>query len=49
MHAESVARAYGQALRRRTTRPLVHHSDRGIQYCSGLYQHLHAQHGQSAR
>ncbi|WP_156958003.1 IS3 family transposase [Pseudomonas knackmussii] len=46
LHAESVAHAYSQALRRRTTQePLVHHSDRGIQYCSGLYQRLHAQHG----
>ena len=46
LHAESVARAYSQALRYRTTRnPLVHHSDRGIQYCSGLYQRLHVQHG----
>ncbi len=25
--------------------PLVHHSDRGIQYCSAHYQRLHAQHG----
>lgn len=46
LHAESVARAYSQALRYRTTRnPLVHHSDRGIQYCSELYQRLHMQHG----
>ncbi|WP_271407627.1 IS3 family transposase [Pseudomonas sp. Q1-7] len=46
LHAESVARAFSLALQRRRTRqPLVHHSDRGIQYCSAHYQRLHAQHG----
>ncbi|MGE6239551.1 transposase, partial [Aeromonas media] len=24
---------------------LIHHSDRGVQYCSGLYQSLHERHG----
>lgn len=24
---------------------IIHHSDRGIQYCSSLYQDLHAKHG----
>lgn len=33
LHTESVAQ------------PLVHHSDRGSQYCSGMYQELHAKHG----
>ncbi|MFY4261992.1 transposase, partial [Achromobacter xylosoxidans] len=30
---------------RRSNQPLVHHSDRGIQYCSAYYQRLHARHG----
>jgi len=25
--------------------PLIHHSDRGSRYCSGMYQELHAKHG----
>ncbi|SFH26487.1 Integrase core domain-containing protein, partial [Modicisalibacter xianhensis] len=25
--------------------PLIHHSDRGIQYCCDRYQRLHARHG----
>ena len=34
------------ALRYRQTRQaLVHHSDRGIQYCSTYYQDLHKRHG----
>lgn len=46
LHAKSVARAFSAALRqRRTQQALVHHSDRGIQYCSEHYQSLHAQHG----
>ncbi|WP_107504048.1 IS3 family transposase [Metapseudomonas resinovorans] len=46
LHAESVARAFSLALQQRRTRhALVHHSDRGIQYCSAHYQRLHAQHG----
>lgn len=46
LHAESVAEAFRRALRKRSGRhPLVHHSDRGIQYCSALYQSLHARHG----
>ncbi|MFQ1916805.1 hypothetical protein ACK35P_05240, partial [Aeromonas veronii] len=24
---------------------LIHHSDRGVQYCSGLYQSLHERYG----
>src|SRR3546814_917589 len=46
LHTESVIRAMTKALRhRRTNQPLVHHSDRGSQYCSDLYQKLHAKHG----
>ena len=46
LHAESVAVAFRQALRgRRSSQALVHHSDRGVQYCSALYQALHTRHG----
>ncbi|MDB0544686.1 IS3 family transposase, partial [Ralstonia solanacearum] len=46
LHAESVARALKMALKtRRTQQPLVHHSDRGIQYCSAEYQRIHQRHG----
>jgi len=46
LHAESVAYAFKQALRTRShPHQLVHHSDRGIQYCSALYQSLHERHG----
>ncbi|WP_225831062.1 IS3 family transposase [Pseudomonas sp. MM211] len=46
LHADSVAKAFRAALRkRRKNAPLVHHSDRGIQYCSALYQGLHERYG----
>ena len=46
LHAKSVAQAFRMALKtRRTSRKLVHHSDRGAQYCSDLYQKLHAKNG----
>lgn len=46
LQTESVAEAMKMALRsRQTARPLVHHSDRGLQYCSAYYQALHARHG----
>lgn len=46
LHAESVAVAFRQALKeRRGSQALVHHSDRGIQYCSALYQALHKHYG----
>ena len=46
LQAESVAQALLKALRgRNTNQALVHHSDRGSQYCSDLYQKLHAKHG----
>lgn len=39
MSAENVAKALKMAIqKRRTTWPLTHHSDRGLQYCSSLYQ-----------
>ncbi|WP_423205159.1 IS3 family transposase [Pseudomonas kribbensis] len=46
LHTESVAQALRRAVKqRRTEQPLVHHSDRGSQYCAGMYQELHAKHG----
>lgn len=39
MSAENVVKALEMAIKsRKTDWPLIHHSDRGIQYCSGLYQ-----------
>lgn len=46
MHAESVAMAFKKALKQRhSSGELIHHSDRGVQYCSGLYQSLHERYG----
>lgn len=46
LQTEEVAQAMKMALRgRRTKEQLVHHSDRGIQYCSTYYQALHRRHG----
>lgn len=46
LHAEEVAMALRVALSQRQSRqPLVHHSDRGVQYCSRHYQQLHEKHG----
>ncbi len=46
LHTESVIKALKNAVGERTTQQaLVHHSDRGVQYCSDLYQRLHIQHG----
>jgi len=46
LHTEHVAPALKMALRpRQTDQPLIHHSDRGVQYCSEPYQTLHARHG----
>ncbi|WP_407293582.1 IS3 family transposase [Stutzerimonas zhaodongensis] len=46
LQAESVAVAFRQALKERQgNHALVHHSGRGIQYCSALYQALHKRHG----
>lgn len=39
MSAENVAKALQMAIKnRKTDWPLIHHSDRGLQYCSALYQ-----------
>jgi len=46
LHTQHVANAFKMALTsRRSTCPLVHHSDRGIQYCSKEYQKLHQRYG----
>lgn len=46
LHTESVIQAMRKALKgRQYSGELVHHSDRGVQYCSTLYQQLHAKHG----
>jgi putative transposase len=46
LQTEELARALKMALRQRKTRlPLIHHSDRGIQYCAEHYQALHRRHG----
>lgn len=46
LHTEQVGEALKMALRGRKTRQrLIHHSDRGLQYCSAAYQQLHQRHG----
>jgi len=46
MSAENVAEALKQAIRNKVTdRPTIHHSDRGLQYCSSLYQKVLAEYG----
>lgn len=46
LQAEEVAMAFKKALKQRQSHlPLIHHSDRGIQYCSSLYQAIHVKHG----
>lgn len=46
LQTEEVAQAMKMALKgRQTQQALVHHSDRGIQYCSSYYQALHRRHG----
>lgn len=46
LQTEEVAQAMKMALKSRQTRlDLVHHSDRGIQYCSNYYQDLQRRHG----
>ena len=46
LSAESVGRALKMALKeRKTALPLIHHSDRGLQYCSQHYQHILRKHG----
>lgn len=46
LETHNVSQALKMALRqRKTDQRLVHHSDRGIQYCSAEYQRIHARHG----
>lgn len=47
LSTDAVMQAYTKALKARKTRQesLIHHSDRGIQYCSKKYQDLHEVHG----
>ncbi len=46
LQTEEVALAMKKALKgRRSRQALVHHSDRGIQYCAAHYQQLHRRHG----
>ncbi len=46
LKTESVMCAFRQALKQRQSGgELIHHSDRGVQYCSAQYQALHVQHG----
>ena len=46
LHTEQVSRALKAALKgRQTHQPLVHHSDRGFQYCSNDYQEILRRHG----
>ncbi len=47
LQAESVMQAYRQAPKQRQQKqqPLIHHADRGIQYCSSPYQALHTRYG----
>ena len=46
LQTEQVSQALQMALKGRKTRQrLIHHSDRGIQYCSDYYQKIHAKHG----
>jgi transposase InsO family protein len=46
LQTEEVAVAFKKALKhRKSDLPLIHHSDRGLQYCSTLYQEIHTKHG----
>lgn len=46
LHTESVIKALQKAVSQRSSKEsLVHHSDRGAQYCSDLYQRMHIKHG----
>lgn len=46
LHTKQVSQALKEALKgRQTQQTLVHHSDRGIQYCSNDYQEIHRRHG----
>lgn len=46
LRTEQVSQALKRALRgRQSQQRLIHHSDRGIQYCSDDYQRIHQRHG----
>lgn len=46
LQTEQVSQALKMAVRdRQTSQALIHHSDRGIQYCSAYYQAIHQRHG----
>ncbi|MFJ5367564.1 IS3 family transposase [Pectobacterium punjabense] len=46
LQTENVVKAFKRALRQRKTKGLlIHHSDRGLQYCSALYQSVHERNG----
>jgi putative transposase len=46
LQTEQVSQALKMALKGRQSRQqLIHHSDRGIQYCSSYYQEIHQRHG----
>jgi transposase InsO family protein len=46
LHTDGVLKAWNMALRcRGTERQLIHHSDRGLQYCAEAYQQTHRRHG----
>lgn len=46
LQTEQVGEALKMALKtRQTAQRLIHHSDRGIQYCANVYQQIHQQHG----
>jgi len=46
LKTHGVKQAFSQALKHRSSNsPLIHHSDRGIQYCSNEYQQMHDKHG----
>ncbi|MCI3203356.1 IS3 family transposase [Pandoraea capi] len=46
LQAEHVSQALKMALQaRRSSQPLIHHSDRGVQYCCTHYQDIHRKHG----
>ncbi|WP_345341353.1 IS3 family transposase, partial [Corallincola platygyrae] len=45
MKATDVVNALNMSIKNRlTTQPLIHHSDRGLQYCSSVYQSVLRQH-----
>lgn len=46
MSAEHVVKAFNMAVKdRQTTKELIHHSDRGLQYCASIYQKALREHG----